>query len=279
MSKKILYLGDDKWCYTENCKRHSSGIALQTQYKEAVNSGDIVSSDEIAAIMMQNPETKEALLRMRVQEVRASLGRAPVIGLDFDGTVADFTHGLREHLGIKYSIPREEWEKLYPDPDQYDYFSASTPWFNSLDEFLEEFFEAEKNGLYTKLPLIGSPNPALKRLRGYGFRILGTTARTDIYNADTLKWLRSRRISVERVIHTGSRKSHIKDADLFIDDSPKVLDELFENNRPAAVMTQDYNKDMELPSNLSRRLHGWDKNTTPQEVVDLAFGTTVRKNK
>lgn len=277
MSRKILYLGENSWCYTENCKLHGEAISLQSKYLSLVSSGDIQSAEEVASEMITMPTSKEALLRLKVQQLREKLNRKPTIGLDFDGTVADFTHGLREHMGTKYQIPRSEWEKTYPDPDSYEYSEGSNPWFSSRQEFMTEFLQAEKQGLYTKLRLIDSPNATLNKLKGYGFRIIGTTARSDIYNGDTIEWLKKNRISAERVIHTGPRKSHISEVDLFIEDSPKVLDELFENNRPAIVKTQDYNKELKLPENLSRRMDKWDENTTPEEVVNLAFSTNSEK--
>lgn len=277
MSQKVLYLGDNSWCYTVNCKRHGESIQIQEEYRSSLLSGDASRIEQLEAVMLSRPETKNAILRHKVQELKKKLGRTPAVGLDLDGTVADFTHGLRKHMGTKYRIPKAEWRERYPDPDEYEYSEGKNAWFNSRDEFMEEFLEAEKAGLYRNLRLIDSPTSTLTQLKGYGFQIVGTTARSDIYNRDSLHWLRTRRIPVERVIHTGPRKSHIKEVDLFIEDSPKVLQELFENNRPSIVKTQDYNSEMELPEGLARRIHNWDENTTPEEVVDLAF-RTARKH-
>lgn len=277
MSKKILYLGENSWCYTVGCKRHSEAVKLQKDYESFVRGGDIEGVAQTETLMLALPEAKEALLRMKVQEIRKNLGRAPAIGLDLDGTVADFTHGLREHMGRKYRIPSEEWMDRYPDPDEYEYSEGLKPWFSSREEFMVDFLEAEKQGLYRELRLIDSPHKTLSQLRGYGFNIIGTTARSDIYNHDSLHWLKSRKLPIERIINTGPRKSHITEVDLFVDDSPKVLDELLQNNRAAVVKTQAYNARLELPDSLSRRISKWDEDSTPEEVVNLAFSTTPKK--
>lgn len=276
MGRKVLYLGDGSWCYTENCRRHQEGIRLQQEFVKLVEEGNFIEADNVASLMSASPENREALLRTKVQQMKKNLGRTPTIGLDFDGTVADFTHGLRTHLGVKYSIPKEEWENRFPDPDEYAYYEGSRPWFRDLKHFLSEFQEAEKNGLYRNLRLVDSPNSTLQRLRGYGFNIVGTTARTDIYNSDTIGWLKKKRIPVDKVIHTGPRKSHIQNIEVFIEDSPKVLSDLYENKRPAIIKTQEYNKNQDSPSLLSSRINKWDKNTSAEEVVNLAFKNNIR---
>jgi len=275
MSKKVLYLGGGKWCWTESCSKHAAVIESKNKLIQGIINKDKEQISNASAELQKTPEGVSTYRYLVTQQIKNELGRNPNIGLDFDGTTGDFTHQLREHRGTSLKIPKEEWLSKLPNPDDYAMWKGSTPWYDSREEFLSHFKEAEVNGIYTKIPVYPNASKVLTELKNYGFTIKGITAREAVFNVDTKSWIKSNSIPVSKIINPGMAKETVKDIDVYLDDAPQVIKSLLDNEKKVVIMNHEYNQNSGFNHPNSRRVDGWS-----EKVIENIFELVVdKKNK
>ena len=197
-------------------------------------------------------------------------GRAPVIGLDLDGTTADMVAGFRPRVAEARGISQAEATTHLPDPDDYAFSQSTTPWFKDRAEFLEHFQAAEKTGLYRDLPVYEGAINVLQTLADEGFEIRAVTARSADYNPDTSHWLDSQGIPYKEIVNPGFEKHTVEGVDLFIDDAPHVIQKLVDKERKVIIFTQEYNDHHNIDSDEhTRRITKWSLGTVSEAIGDL----------
>lgn len=274
MAKKVLYLGNNKWCWTEECQIHSSIISAKNNYISALTKGNADALSQATLKLISTEEGLHTYRFLKVQELREQLGRTPTIGLDLDGTTGDFTHGLRNFMGMKKKIDADKWLHHFPDPEEYAMWKGEKAWYKDRDDFLEHFQEAEANGVYRELPIYDSASETLNLLKDYGFKINVITARTPIYNHDTQHWVQKHRIPYSGIFNYGMEKEKAKNIDVYVDDAPEVISRLIEHNKSVVIMDQLYNDHLETPEERSKRIQQWG-----DSMVEAVFDLLDKKNK
>lgn len=229
-----------------------------------------------ASSLLKNTSTNQKASQERndLAEIYAKFkekhGRAPVIGLDLDGTTADMVAGFRPRVAQARGIPYEEAVHHLPDPDDYAFDQSTTPWFKDRAEFLTHFQAAEKDGLYRDLPVYEGAIDVLQTLADEGFEIRAVTARSADYNPDTSHWLDSQGIPYKEIINPGFEKHTVEGVDLFIDDAPHVIQKLVDKERKVIIFNQEYNDHHNIDSDEhTRRIVKWNLNTVSEAIGDL----------
>jgi uncharacterized HAD superfamily protein len=270
MAKKVLYLGNNKWCWTENCTTHSAIIIDKNNYLAAKASG---STEAIAVARQKLIATDQGFSTYRylqTKELRTKLGRKPTIGLDLDNTIADFTHGMRERAGLKKKISQAEWLTHFPEPVEYSMWMGDTSWYLDKDDFVNELKAAELAGIYKTIAMYPNANTVLKELKAYGFDIKAVTARGAEFNDDTRSWIVEHSIPTKVILNPGFEKHNVPGIDVYIDDAPHVIDKLIQNNKKVIIMNQTYNETAVVPHENSRRAANWnDKNKIVNDIFEL----------
>lgn len=187
----------------------------------------------------------------------AAHGRPPVIGLDLDGTTADLVNTLRARVAQEWGIPAHRAEDVLPDPDQYLMWEGEKAWFNDPAHFTEVFSLSEKEGIYRELDTYHGAPDVLQTLAEHGFIIRAVTARPESYNEDTRYWLEKNGIPVIEILNPGTAKHEVPDIDVFIEDSPKIVERLAQEGRPVLVYDQLYNARISEADKV-RRLSAWE---------------------
>lgn len=271
MAKKVLYLGNNKWCYTEKCQQHGPLIVAKNVYVKAVKTNDTTVMLEAAEALNSTEEGKAALRHAQVQLLKQKIGRAPNLGLDLDGTTGSFTDGLRNFVAAKnpQKIPKELWLKHYPEPESYDYHGTEQgSWFKDRDEFVKNFKEAELDGIYTKMPMYPGASGTLQELHNYGFKVKVVTARNNAFNKESSAWLKAGVVRFTKIFNPGHAKEAVPEVDVYLEDAPVVIDRLIAHEKKVLVMNQRYNKDIKDHPNL-RRTENWDTDNVVNKIFDL----------
>lgn len=162
------------------------------------------------------------------------------VALDLDNTTTDFTGGFRDALAKKYNLTPQEALNRYPVP--HDYSFVESGWFKNTDEFLSEFHEAEKKGLYLNLKLYPGARRTMRSLQEQGYTLRVVTARTPDYNADTKIALRQYRMPYRSLVHTENKET--EQAHLFVDDAPKQITTLTKHGKKVIAFKASYNTGM-----------------------------------
>jgi uncharacterized HAD superfamily protein len=274
MAKKVLYLGNGKWCWTENCKNHSQVIASKNKYIEAVKSGNETKISEAAQELLSTSEGASTYNFLKVQDMKKKLGRTPNIGLDLDGTTGDFTQHLRSYMGTTKKVPKEEWNSRFPNPDEYAMWTGKNAWYANKQEFFDSFQTAEKLGLYREVPIYDNAVETLHELKQYGFNIKVITARDATFNPDTQYWAEKHKIPFSAIINPGLAKETVKDIDVYVDDAPHVINTLIKHKKKIVIMNHEYNENTPADAEYSERVDGWGN-----EVIDSIFNLLDDRNK
>lgn len=271
MAKKVLYLGNGKWCWTESCKQHSAVIASKDKYLAATNGGTNAEIVEATQELMATPEGMSTYRHLKTKEVSATLGRSPMIGLDLDGTTGNFTDGLRTYMGTSLKVPQNEWESKFPDPEDYAMWEGKNAWYTDKADFMNHFQEAERKGIYKDIKVYDNASPVIKELQSYGFQFKVITARGAEFNDDTRAWILKNDIPIKTILNPGSNKHTIKDIDVYVDDAPHVIKLLKENNKKVVIMEQNYNVEdsAKEPHENTRRVTSWDNEAMVNAIFDL----------
>lgn len=162
------------------------------------------------------------------------------LALDLDNTSMKFTNAFRNHLAKKYSLTKEQALEKYPDPKDYSFVVSG--WFKDTNEFLSEFNEAERAGLYTRMKMFPGAKKTIRTLQQKGYTIKVITARTADYNADTKTALRRYRLPYSSIVHTEAKEEH--HADLFFDDAPKQITTLTQHGKKVVAFRAGYNTEL-----------------------------------
>ena len=201
---------------------------------------------------------------------KENYGRAPIIGLDLDGTTANMVHGLRAHVAKNKGMTPAEAEAKLPEPGEYDFVTGETAWFSDRKEFLEHFLSAEKAGMYRDLPAYTGSFEVLQILAKEGFEIKAVTARSADFNPDTAHWLANNGLPKIQIFNPGTEKHTLEDIDIFIDDAPHVINKLVEKGRKVIIFDQAYNGfQVTAPATHTRRIAGWTLSGVASALRDL----------
>lgn len=225
---------------------------------------------EIFSAQIGNEEVPIDNLAAIYSKFKEKHGRAPVIGLDLDGTAANMTGGWRPRVAKARGITDEDALSKLPEPDEYAMWTGEGAWFETKQEFLLDFQAAEKDGMYRNLSPYDGASEVIHRLSQEGFRIKAVTARSVEYNEDTAHWLNNQGLPIEEILHPGMLKSALEDIDIFIDDAPHVINDLVEHERKVVIFDQGYNDHHAVDSpEHTRRISGWSVSGISQALEEL----------
>lgn len=168
-----------------------------------------------------------------------------VFGVDLDGVVADFIHGLRPVAA--------EWLGVSADSLSADVSYGFKEWNIGNEESYNDLhrFALKERDLFAKLPLIEGAAPALRRLSGRGIRIRIITHRLYIpwfhrqAVVQTLEWLEKHEIPYWDLCFMAAKSS--VDADVYVEDSPKNIDSLRAAGKDVIVFQNSTNRDLPPP--------------------------------
>jgi len=276
MAKKVLYLGNSKWCWTERCTVHAATIQHKNSYLKALADKNEKEIAVTRAALLSTPEGISTYNHLTVSKLAQALGRRPNIGLDLDGTTGDFTGGLRSHRAKGLKLSKEEWLERLPDPTEYAMWKGPNAWYKDREDFLSNFSQAEAEGIYRALPVFDNAPEILKELKNYGFNIKVITARGAIFNTDTRSWINTHKIPTKTVLNYGLEKERAKDIDVYIDDAPEVISRLIANKKKVVIMNHLYNESID-PHDSSRRVKSWDADIV-KAIFDLVDEKQTLKN-
>jgi len=265
MAKKVLYLGNGKWCWTETCKVHASTIMHKNNYLQALETQDGTAITKATQDLISTSSGEHTYRFLKVQELTKKLGRRPNLGLDLDGTTGNFTDGLRTYMGTSLKIEKQLWLKKFPDPVKYAMWTGEGAWYTSRQDFIDHFSKAETEGIYRQIPIFDFASETLNDLKAYGFNIKAITARNASFNEDTRSWIQTHRIPARYILNYGMQKERAKNIDLYIDDAPEVISRLIEHQKKIVIMHQEYNSDLGHEDH-TRRTNGWGP-----ELVNAVF--------
>lgn len=151
----------------------------------------------------------------------------PVICIDVDNVLADYTGGLRHYV-------QKHCDDQYPcpDPTAYDFSLADGwPFSGSLDSYQGWHRRAVSDGLYLKLKPFEGAAGTVRRLHDTHHRVVISTTRSD-EEYETADWLA--RNGIPGRLHHG-RKADLLDwfgrLDILIDDNPESLEECSRHTR------------------------------------------------
>ena len=179
----------------------------------------------------------------RSAQLQSSTGSVKGIkfGLDLDGVVANYVAGLRSaavRLGLpplKEGLP-STWAMV-----EDGYFENSGDWKKA-------HAEAFRHGAH-HFPLIDSNAPkALAAFRDAGGVVVVTTARAGVagivsdadVERDTVRWLEKHGIGFDSLLLTHDKSQ--ANCDVYLDDSPVVIEHLQNSGRTVIVRDQPYNR-------------------------------------
>lgn len=108
-----------------------------------------------------------------------------------------------------------------------------------MNEFLDEFHEAENNGLYENMPIFAQARRTVQGIHNEGYRIHFVTARGQQFNEHTKTALRRYRLPYHLLKHTEDKEHH--EAHLFFDDAPKQIETLSINGKKVVAYDNIYN--------------------------------------
>jgi len=133
----------------------------------------------------------------------------------------------------------EEAMKAFPEPTHYSFVDSG--WFKDREEFMTEFNEAERAGIYKDMKPFEGVSKTLRALvESRDVEVHVVTARQQEWNAETRAWLRTHRFPYRSVTHT-EEKQEVQGMDIFIDDSDKQITTLQAHGRQVIAFDNDTN--------------------------------------
>lgn len=175
-----------------------------------------------------------------------------IIGVDLDGVVVDFQNTWAE-LYIEYF---DHW--IAPEAlDKYDALLDETH-FENIQEFYAWFHRASG---WHKLPYLPGSRGGVDAILAAGHEVRFITARPWNAKIPTDDWLMLSPWSGTRevrlhVLSNGESKGTIK-CDIYIDDTPSVIDDLVKQAKQVIVFDQAWNRDVHN-GHYVRRARDWD---------------------
>lgn len=247
-----------------------------TNYKQnpdGTMAGSYTIGDGKTKVPTATPTPKTGFAALSVDDVAslaslharflAANGRVPVIGVDLDGTTADFTHGLRVHTAARLNVPEAEWEARFPNGSQYRMWQGDDAWYEDSAEFMDHFKEAESLGLYRTLDVYKHAPETLEALQVTGFKIRVVTARGADFNDDTRAWMRTHALPLEDITNA-NQKHTIPGWDVLLEDNPQEIEGCLADGKKIVIMNHAYNRSIPEHEN-ARRITSWG----PQLVTAL----------
>jgi len=242
-----------------------SSSPIKPEVPTASLTSPVTSSDAKQIVLETNNKLAEIHAKFKEKH-----GRAIVIGLDLDGTTASMVGGFRVLMAQKNGITHEEALEQFREPDKYNMWTGEEAWFTTKEDFLTEFQNAEKNGLYRDLPAYEGAKETIDILTAAGFDIKAVTARSADYHEDTAHWITSKEIPVEEIEHSGHTKYQVEGIDIFFDDAPSVISGLVEHSRKVVIFDQPWNENEPVDSTEhTRRVQGWDIKAISSALEEL----------
>lgn len=173
------------------------------------------------------------------------------LGLDLDGVVADYVAALRDaakRIGVGQGLDGAPttWGMVEPG------------WFDNKDQWLAAHTDVFRTGAHT-IPLLDAHAPsALTGFHDAGGVIVVTTARSGIPDSDvthekvfqdTARWLAQHAIPFDDMMFTHDKS--LAGCDLYIDDSPGVVQHLMDSGKKVVVRDQLYNRHVDAEHRVS----------------------------
>lgn len=168
-----------------------------------------------------------------------------VFGVDLDGVVADFIHGLKpvaaEWLGVSVESLTEDVSYGFKEWNIGDEEA-----YNDLHRFA-----LKERALFANLPMIDGAAPALRRLSALGIRIRIITHRLYIpwfhrqAVIQTTEWLEKNGIPYWDLCFMAAKSS--VDADVYVEDSPKNIASLRAAGKHVIVFQNSTNRNIDAP--------------------------------
>lgn len=182
------------------------------------------------------------------------------LALDLDETSGGFVDELRASVALQRGLTPEEVEKLLPEPQHYSFVESG--WHRDINHFLEEFHEAERQGIYRKMKAFKDMSRTLRTLvSDRVVEVHVVTAREIAWNEDTRYWLRKNRVPFRSITHTESKEK--TDMDVYIDDSDKQLTTLQAHGKTVIAYHNTINKD--IPTR--HRVKAWSEVPSVLKVI------------
>jgi 5'-nucleotidase len=185
----------------------------------------------------------------------------PVLGLDVDDTIAEYLNGLRASIISKEAdffkgMAPEKIAAHFPELESYDKFTWSCI-NGDREKFIQYHTEAVEEGLFRNLKVHEGASDALWKLNDeHDVHIYIITSRFVKHGqnarvlTDTALWLDANKIPYRDIMFVNNKVDVM--ADVYIDDSPKNINNLRAAGRNVIVYDQSYNKELEGP-----RAHNW----------------------
>ncbi len=176
---------------------------------------------------------------------------SPILAVDLDGVCGDYVEAIRLSFSKRNNIPLE---KLSKDV-QWNF----EEWGITREEAVEFQKTATKEDkIFENMNMINGANEAIKKLRDSGIWIRIVTHRL-LFNRpssfilqETARWLEKNRIIYDEICFLASKEEVF--ADLYIDDSPSVIEALQKENRDFIIFDRKCNKDIKGP-----RANNWNE--------------------
>lgn len=181
-----------------------------------------------------------------------------IVGQDLDGCVVDFQFTWAQLYDDYFdtSLVKDHWSGLL-HLNQYDAILNLTH-FESYGEFFAWFYKA---GGWKMQPYIVGARGGVDSLKLLGHRVKFITNRPAEAEPGTWEWLaRSPWPGMELFVRAD--KWNVR-ADVYVDDTPKMIEQLADNGKKVIIFDQPWNQDVETDDEQIVRAKSW------QEVVTL----------
>lgn len=173
-----------------------------------------------------------------------------LIGLDLDGTVADYNK-LVHHIGYTNNLITSP---NFIEPQTYD--MVGNGWFDSFEQFLlaHRILCSEEDGIARLELLEEYTNNAIKEWQAAGHTVCAVTARKMPDHdeelrkkviTDTHNWVNLHLPALDDLVIVKSGEKSIINADIYIDDSPHELTNLASLGFNTLIRHQEYNKNID----------------------------------
>jgi 5'(3')-deoxyribonucleotidase len=182
------------------------------------------------------------------------------LGLDVDETSGGFIDALRNSVAAQRGMTPEEAKAALPFPQHYSLVESG--WFKDVTHFLDEFHEAERQGVYRKMAAFKDMSRTLRTLvANREVEVHVVTARESAWNDDTRFWLRKNRVPFLSITHTESKEK--TNMDVYIDDSDKQLKTLEAHGKTVIAFDNATNDHVQT----KHRVRGWKEVPSVLKVI------------
>jgi 5'(3')-deoxyribonucleotidase len=257
----------------KNCRFHGTG-----KFEVSDTSTHEMSAKEARVAYLTTPEGIQELRnkgkheladkyearrkRLEIEAEKEALkNKVPLrLAVDLDETSGGFINALRESVAAQRGITLEEAKKELPFPEHYSLVDSG--WFKDVNHFMDEFHEAERQGVYRKMVAFKDMSRTLRTLvSNRDVEVHVVTAREMEWNSDTRYWLRKNRVPFRSITHTESKEE--TDMDVYIDDSDKQLKTLQSHGKTVIAFDNLTNDHVQTP----HRVRSWKEVPSVLKVI------------